>query len=66
MIHSGRDQICKNFDCPCMDLSLNFTVPNFPPVIDVKIQRTDVNHLKRNYDDLEEAINHLHNINVFT
>lgn len=44
--------MCKGFDCSCMDLSLNFTVPNFPPVTDVKIQGTDVNHLKRNYYDL--------------
>lgn len=44
--------MCKGFYCPCMDLSLNFTVRYFPPVIDVKIQGTDVNHFKRNYDDL--------------
>lgn len=52
MIHSGGDEMCKGFYCPCMYLSLNFTVPNFPPVTDVKIQGTDVNHLKRNDDDL--------------
>lgn len=48
----GEIKCVKGFDCPCMDLSLNFTIPNFPPVIDVKIQGTGVNHLKRNHDDL--------------
>lgn len=49
--HSGVDQIGKCFNCPIMDLTLNFAVPNFPPVINVNIQGTDVNHLKRS-DDL--------------
>jgi len=43
--------MCKGFDCPCIDPRLNFTAPNFPPVI-VKIQGTDVNHLNRSDDDL--------------
>lgn len=44
--------MCKGFNCPCIDSSLNFTAPNFPPVVDIKIQGIDVNHLKKNYDDL--------------